>query len=118
MSPAVWFLQRCPREDANSLTSGALLPQPTAQAMYYGSGSIAPMQPDPRWTAQPHGPSRKSFHLQLGLQGVALKRRESVQLWHRAWLCILQNWLPSFEEPQFPLPNLGPNEMFTEQQAL
>nr|XP_021491999.1 polyadenylate-binding protein 1-like [Meriones unguiculatus] len=33
------------------------VPQPTAQAMYYGSGSIAPMQPDPRWTAQPHGPS-------------------------------------------------------------
>ncbi|XP_028625567.1 polyadenylate-binding protein 1-like [Grammomys surdaster] len=33
------------------------VPQSTAQAMYYSSGSIAPMQPDPRWTAQPHGPS-------------------------------------------------------------
>ncbi|KAL1786984.1 polyadenylate-binding protein 1-like [Sigmodon hispidus] len=31
--------------------------QSTAQAMYYGSGSMAPMQPDSRWTAQPHGPS-------------------------------------------------------------
>ncbi|XP_052040189.1 polyadenylate-binding protein 1-like [Apodemus sylvaticus] len=32
------------------------VPQSTAQAMYYSSGSIAPVQPDPRWTAQPHGP--------------------------------------------------------------
>ncbi|CAO2577833.1 Polyadenylate-binding protein 1-like [Lemmus lemmus] len=31
--------------------------QSTAQAMYYGSGSMAPMQPDPRWTAQSHGHS-------------------------------------------------------------
>ncbi|XP_028724273.1 polyadenylate-binding protein 1-like isoform X2 [Peromyscus leucopus] len=31
--------------------------QSTAQAIYYGSGSMTPMQPDPRWTAQPHGPS-------------------------------------------------------------
>ncbi|KAL6034097.1 hypothetical protein STEG23_024952 [Scotinomys teguina] len=37
-----------------------LLPASTAQAMYYGSGSMAPMQPDPRWTAQPHGPSSAS----------------------------------------------------------
>ncbi|XP_063141283.1 polyadenylate-binding protein 1-like [Rattus norvegicus] len=29
----------------------------TTQTMYYSSASIAPMQPDPRWTAQPHGPS-------------------------------------------------------------
>eukprot|EP00072_Mus_musculus_P032907 XP_006499888.1 PREDICTED: polyadenylate-binding protein 1-like isoform X1 [Mus musculus] len=32
------------------------VPQSTAQAVYYSSGSITPMQPDPRWTAQPHGP--------------------------------------------------------------
>ncbi|GAB1287179.1 Polyadenylate-binding protein [Apodemus speciosus] len=32
------------------------VPQSTAQAMFYSSGSIAPVQPDPRWTAQPHGP--------------------------------------------------------------
>ncbi|ERE71628.1 polyadenylate-binding protein 1 [Cricetulus griseus] len=31
--------------------------QSTAQAVYYGSGSMAPMQPDPRWAVQPHGPS-------------------------------------------------------------
>uniref|UniRef100_A0ABK0LBR6 Poly(A) binding protein, cytoplasmic 1-like n=1 Tax=Rattus norvegicus TaxID=10116 RepID=A0ABK0LBR6_RAT len=31
--------------------------QSTTQTMYYSSASIAPMQPDPRWTAQPHGPS-------------------------------------------------------------
>ncbi|CAH6776839.1 polyadenylate-binding protein 1-like [Phodopus roborovskii] len=31
--------------------------QSTAQAVYYGSGSMAPLQPDPRWTVQPHGPS-------------------------------------------------------------
>ncbi|CAO2577836.1 Polyadenylate-binding protein 1-like [Lemmus lemmus] len=34
--------------------------QSTAQAMYYGSGSMAPMQPDPRWTAQSHGHSSAS----------------------------------------------------------
>ncbi|EDL96553.1 similar to MGC89376 protein (predicted) [Rattus norvegicus] len=34
--------------------------QSTTQTMYYSSASIAPMQPDPRWTAQPHGPSSAS----------------------------------------------------------
>ncbi|MEJ1279057.1 poly(A) binding protein cytoplasmic 1 [Cricetulus griseus] len=34
-----------------------LLSASTAQAVYYGSGSMAPMQPDPRWAVQPHGPS-------------------------------------------------------------
>ncbi|XP_038187248.1 polyadenylate-binding protein 1-like [Arvicola amphibius] len=41
-------------------TTNYLVPsvsQSTAQAVYYGSGSMAPMQPDPRWTAQSHGPS-------------------------------------------------------------
>uniref|UniRef100_A0A8C5LCW3 Poly(A) binding protein, cytoplasmic 1-like n=1 Tax=Jaculus jaculus TaxID=51337 RepID=A0A8C5LCW3_JACJA len=33
------------------------VPQSAAQAVYYGSGSMAPMQPDPRWTAQCSGPS-------------------------------------------------------------
>ncbi|OBS78368.1 hypothetical protein A6R68_19246 [Neotoma lepida] len=46
-----------PRRRKAPLTLGPLLPQSTAQAMYYGSSSMAPMQPDPRWTAQPHGPS-------------------------------------------------------------
>nr|XP_020011619.1 polyadenylate-binding protein 1-like isoform X1 [Castor canadensis] len=32
------------------------VPQPPAQAAYYDSGSIAPIQPAPRWTAQPHRP--------------------------------------------------------------
>ncbi|XP_029410849.1 polyadenylate-binding protein 1-like isoform X2 [Nannospalax galili] len=33
------------------------VPQSPAQALYYGSGSIAPVHPDPRWTVQPQGPS-------------------------------------------------------------
>ncbi|XP_041526619.1 polyadenylate-binding protein 1-like [Microtus oregoni] len=41
-------------------TTNYLVPavsQSTAQAMYYASGSMAPIQPDPRWTAQSHRPS-------------------------------------------------------------
>ncbi|XP_050007313.1 polyadenylate-binding protein 1-like isoform X3 [Alexandromys fortis] len=44
-------------------TTNYLVPavsQSTAQAMYYGSGSMAPIQPDPRWTAQSHGHSSAS----------------------------------------------------------
>ncbi|XP_048666681.1 polyadenylate-binding protein 1-like [Marmota marmota marmota] len=33
------------------------LPQPPAQAAYCASGSMASIQPAPRWTAQPHRPS-------------------------------------------------------------
>ncbi|XP_012583899.1 PREDICTED: polyadenylate-binding protein 1-like isoform X2 [Condylura cristata] len=37
------------------------VPQPPAQAAYYGSGPIAPIQPAPRWTAQPPRPSCASM---------------------------------------------------------
>ncbi|XP_037355194.1 polyadenylate-binding protein 1-like [Talpa occidentalis] len=37
------------------------VPQPPAQAAYYGSGPIAPIQPAPRWTAQPPRPA-STYH--------------------------------------------------------
>ncbi|XP_036040214.1 polyadenylate-binding protein 1-like [Onychomys torridus] len=54
------YRQSLPRPVLSSFQqpTSYLLPavsQSTAQAIYYGSGSMTPM-PDPRWTAQPHGP--------------------------------------------------------------
>ncbi|XP_008587202.1 PREDICTED: polyadenylate-binding protein 1-like isoform X1 [Galeopterus variegatus] len=37
------------------------VPQPRAQATYYGSGHVTPIQPAPRWTAQPPRPSCASM---------------------------------------------------------
>uniref|UniRef100_A0A8D2AK53 Polyadenylate-binding protein n=1 Tax=Sciurus vulgaris TaxID=55149 RepID=A0A8D2AK53_SCIVU len=43
------------------------MPQPPAQAAYCASGSMAPIQPAPRWTAQPHRPSSTSVVRPTGM---------------------------------------------------
>nr|XP_035927944.1 polyadenylate-binding protein 1-like isoform X3 [Halichoerus grypus] len=79
------------------------VPQPPAQAAYYASGP--PMQPAPRWTAQPPRPSSNIGTQTTGASGVGYSTPSGPLLTHK-YPSAPHN--PGVQEPAVCIPGQGP----------